>query len=821
MFKNYFKTAYRELLKDKTSSLINVTGLAIGMACCMLILIHVKDELTFNKFNSKFENIYRVNWITKDNRGISAFSSTPIPFSQLLASKIPAIEKVAKVFQRSGEMEAGQNGKETSSNEKRFQEQGVYFADHDLFDIFSIAFIEGDKTAALSKPNQVVITDEMATKYFGNANPVGKTLFYDNKALLQVSGVVKKMPDNSDIKFDFLISFESLYQVESPAFANFLKNDWTFNPCETWVLIKSGEQPQNLQRALNQHLQQNGTARNRTMNSVALQPLKDIHLHASGITGNESSSDISYIYVFAGIAFLILLIANVNFINLSIARSINKVKEVGVRKVLGADKKQLIAQFLIATLLTSLIAFLLAIILTECSLPVLNQLTGKNLTWFSWITADNVLLFSLLFFTTGILAGLYPAFFITRFKMTLALKGKSGDQNKRNTIQKTLLVTQFTVSIILIIATIVIFQQIEYLRNKPLGFQKQQMLVVPIFGTGAFSYGIKVDSAIRHHMITFSDELSSYSKIKGVTASSEMPGQGFVRGLVIPQGYYETDNTFTPWLSVDYNFIQTLKMKIVAGRDFSKSYGTDNLNAFIINESAVRAYGWRTPENAIGKTFIRGAQADGKKGNIVGVVKDFDFNSLNDPMEPLVMDVNPPRFTEFAISIAPDHVNQTIAYVKQIWEKIFPERVFEYSFLDKDIDKQYKDKENFSHMIEYFALAAILLSCSGLFSLAFFLAVKRTREIGIRKVLGADILSITLLLSRDFIKMVLLSALIASPIAWWLVHSWLQGFAYHISIEWWIFLLASCLAVLIAFITVSFQSIKAALVNPVKSLRSE
>jgi len=821
MFKNYFKIAYRELWKDKTSAAISIAGLAVGMACCMLIVIHIKDELGYNKFNTQLSSIYRINWITNNKGVVNEDSSTPIPFSKGLTQKIPGIEKVAKVFPRSGEMEAGRDEKGQAADKKRFQEQNVYFADQDLFSIFSIPFIAGDKNTALDVPNTVVITDEMAQKYFGSENPVGKSLFYDNKVLLKVNGVVKKMPDNSDLKFDFLISFETVYQAEAPAFADFMKNDWTFTPCDTWLLLKTGQQPANIQLSLNQHLQQNGTERNHKLNTVKLQPLADVHLYAAKILGNLSNSDITYIYVFAGIAFFILLIANVNFINLSVARSVNRIKEVGVRKVLGADRKQLIIQFLTATVVTSFIAFLLAGILTTVCLPVLNHLTNKQLTSASWLTINNILLFSVVFFTTGILAGLYPAFFITRFKMTSALLGKSGDYTKRNTIQKTLLVTQFTVSIILVIGTMVIFQQMQYLRNKPLGFQKQQIVVVPIFGSGAFSYGITIDSAMRHRMNTFSDRLTAYSKIKAVTAASEMPGQGFLRGLVIPQGAYETDNIFTSWLSADYNFIQTLNMKLVAGRTFSKATGTDHLNAFIINEAAVKAYGWRTPENALGKSFIRGKQANGKKGYIIGVVKDFDFNSLNNPMEPLVIDVNAPRFTQFAISIQPDNVNETIAHIKQEWDKMFPERVFEYSFLDKNIDNQYRDKENFSRMIEYFALAAILLSCSGLFSLAFFLAIKRTKEIGIRKVLGANISTIMLLLSLDFIKLVFISAVIASPIAWSLMHNWLQSFAYRIPIQWWVFVLATFIAVLIAFITISFQSIKAALVNPVKSLRSE
>jgi putative ABC transport system permease protein len=821
MLKNYFRTAYKNFLNDKTSALISVLGLAVGMCCCMLIFIHIKDELSFNKFNTRLADIYRINWLTKDNSGENTGATTPIPFSNALTQKIPGIEKLTKLYQRSGQMESGKDEPPGKSDTKRFQEQLVFFSDPDLFSIFSIPFISGDPHTALASPNSIVITDEMARKYFGTADPLGKSLWYDNKALLRINGVVKKMPANSDLKFDFLVSFETLYSVDVPAFAEFIRNDWTFTPCETWISIRPGKNPAMVERALNLHLDQNGSPRNHKLNKVALQPLKDIHLYASQVVGNSSSSDITYIYIFAGIAFLILAIANINFINLSIARSISKIKEVGIRKVLGAEKKQLIRQFLGNSLVTSFIAFLLALMLTELALPLLNQLTGKQIAWYSVFSLPNIFLFVLIFFVTGILAGLYPAVFITRFNMILALKGKSGDQNRKNRIQKVLLVTQFAMSIVLIIGAVVIFRQLQYLRDKPLGFQKQQMLVVPIFGSGAFSYGLQIDAAMRHRMIGFSDELKTYSKIRDVTASSEMPGQGFVRGLIVPQGYSDQDNMFAPWLSVDYNFLQTLNMPLVAGRNFSKQNGTDFLNAFIINESAVRAFGWKTPEDAIGKTFVRGKLTDGKKGQIIGVVKDFDFNSLSNPMEPLVMDVNPPRFTEFAISIQPDHVSETIERIKRTWDRIFPERVFEYSFLDKDIDAQYKDKENFSRMIEYFALAAIILSCSGLFSLAFFLAVKRSKEIGIRKVLGADIARIVWLLSVDFIKLVFIASFIASPVAWWMMHNWLNGFAYHVRIEWWIFVFASLLALMLSFVTICFQSVRAALVNPIDSLRSE
>ena len=813
---SFIKSAALNLVRDKTNALINITGLAVGMACCMLIGIHIKDEFSYNRFNGRMQDIYRVNWNIRNNGDTSTSATTPIPFAVNLKNKIPDIEKIARLYPRAGEMESNDN-----KDSKRFQEQGIYFADQDIFGVFTIHFLEGDLETALVSPNSIVITDEMARKYFGSENPMGKSLLYENKWPLKITGLVKKMPHNSDIQFDFLISFETVFQVEPPAWADFIKNDWTVTPCETWVRLRPEADVEKINRDLNGLLRVNGSDRNRKMNSVGLQALTSTHLFAATVDGNESKSDISFIYIFSGIAALILLIANINFINLSIAQSVGKIREVGLRKVLGADKKRIVFEFLSNTLFISLIAFLFALGITVICLPLLNQLTGKQLNWRSEFDMPNLLVFVFLFFITGILAGLYPAFFITRFNTILALKGRSGDPRNKNRIQKILLTVQFTVSILLITATGVVYLQQQYLRNKPLGFQKQQMLVVPIFGTGAFSFGHQVDSSIRRRMFLFYDELGTNPKIHGVTASSEMPGQGLVRGLIVPQGTSDQDNLFAPWLSVDYNFIQTLKMEMVAGRDFSKSRGTDHLNAFIINESAVRSFGWQRPENAIGKTFVRGKLSDGKKGQIIGVVKDFNFNALNNPMEPLVMDVNAPRFTEFAIRLSADHTQETIAFIKKTWEKLFPERVFEYSFLDKDIDALYKDKENFGRITGWFAAAAILLSCSGLFSLTLFMAVKRAREIGIRKVLGAGVLRILGLLSLDFLKIVLLASLIAVPLGYWLMYRWLQQFAYHIEMPWPLFIVAPVLALALTFLTVCFRSLRAAWVNPVYTLRSE
>ncbi len=821
MFKNYFKIAYRNLWKEKTSAFISTGGLAIGMACCMLILLYLKDELSFNLFNTNINNIYGLNWITKQTGGqITVDATTPVPLAPALTPKIPGVQAAARLYQRSGEMQAG-NSQNGHAAEARFQEQNVYFTDGALFNIFSVPFIDGSANKALATPNTVVITDEMAAKYFGTANPVGKTLLYENKQLLQVTGVVKKMPANSDIKFDFLIAFETLFSVENKDIGDFIKNDWTFTPANTYFLLKPGQQPGSIEHQLNSLLKVNGNDRNRQMNTLALEPLRKIHLYAANVANNPSTNSIIYIYIFAGIALLILFIANVNFINLSIAHSVSRAREVGMRKVLGADKKQLVIQFLGEALLVSFIAFTVAFVLAGLGLPILNQLTNKQLSWHLFFGIQNILLFAGIFFLTGACAGLYPAFFISRFKPAVSIKGKSGEKGHRNSIRKALLVAQFTISIALIVGAAIIYQQLQYVRNKPLGFQKQQMLVVPIFGSGASGIDNTVDGPIRRRMNAFSTELSRNSRIKEVTSASALPGQGIVMGLVIPQGFSNKSNIFVPWISVDYNFLQALNIPLAAGRSFSKSTGTDHLNAFILNESAVRSFNWKSPEDAIGKTIVRGEAETGKKGQVIGVIKDFNFNTLDQPMQPLIMDVNAPRFTQFAINVQADHLPATIGYIQNTWNKFFPERVFEYSFLDKDLDRLYTDKENLSRIIEYFALVAIILSCSGLFSLASFLSVQRTKEIGIRKVLGAGVINILILLSLDSLKLVAFSFIIAVPVTWYVMHKWLQDFAYRITISWWLFAGTGICMLLLALLTVGFQAIRAALMNPVKSLRTE
>jgi putative ABC transport system permease protein len=827
MFKSYLKTALRNLRRHRGATIIKLAGLSIGMSCCMLILVYINEELSFNKFNTHYEGIYRVNFIKQGDGETRIMAGTPDPAGPAIAQDLPQVDAVARLYNRSGILEARSASDTPVKNSgdggrRRFQEAGIFLADNSIFRIFSFRFREGGPAEALAAPHSVVLTGEMARKYFGDAPALGRSLLYENKQLLRVTGVVDKMPSNSDIQFDALVSFDDLYSIETKPAADFLRTNWLFNPSETFVLLHPGIAREEVDKALRQVTLKYGDERVRKSYYLALQPLAQIHLHASGVESNESTNSITYIYIFAAIALLILLIANINFINLSNAQSLSRIAEIGVRKVSGADSRQLLLQFLGEGMLLSLGAFLVAFILVKPGLRLLNEITGKDLHPAVLWRISMLAMCLLLFLLSGLLAGLYPAIFITRFRLTALLKGQTGrSAGKGKRIRQSLIVTQFTIAISLIIGAIVIQRQLQFLRNKPLGFDKEQLVVLPLFGKNPSAVSSGVDGPLRARMNAFENDLRGHPSIRAVTLSSALPGDLFVRGLVIPQGHVEQDNIFVPWASVDYDFIQTIGAPIIAGRDFLKATGTDHLQAFIINESAIRTFGWKSASESIGKEITRGDSQNGKKGHVIGVIKDFNFGRLDRPQEPLILDVNVPRFTVFAVRISPAGVPKTLEIIREAWNQYFPERVYEYSFLDQNIDGLYKAQENLSRLVGYFAVIAIFISCIGLFSLASYMAIQRTREIGIRKVLGASKASLVALLFRDFLWLVVIALAIAAPLAGWAMQNWLHDFAYRIGLSWWIFGVTGILAISISLLTVGVQGFRAAAANPARSLRSE
>lgn len=821
MFKNYLKTAYRSLLRYRSATLIKLSGLSLGMACCMLIVVYVGDELSYNHFNAHYRDIYRVNFVKHGDGETRVMAGTPNAVGPAIQKDLPPVAATTRMYQRSGILERRDGGGALKDGpRRRLQEPNIHFADNGLFDVFTVHFVQGSAAGALTEPNSIVLTREMARKYFGAEAVVGRVLVYENSTVLKVTGVVDKLPSASDVQFDALISFETLYTVEPERVVTFLRSNWLYNPAQTYVRLKSGQDLNTVEAALRQMTRQYGDERVQKSYYFSLQPLSELHLHASNVEGNPSTNSITYIYIFSAIALLILLIANINFINLSNAQALTRIAEIGIRKVAGADGPQLLLQFLGEALLMSGLAFLAAMLLVLPGLHLLNDVTGKNLHPGVIMNGKIWLVFGLLLIMTGLLGGFYPAIFILRFRLTDLLKGKPGRAaGAGGRIRGSLIVLQFVIAIALITGAIVIQRQLYYLRNKPLGFEKEQLVVLPLFGKNPSAMSSGVDGALRARMNSFENDLRANPAIRAVTLSSVLPGDPFVRGLVIPEGHVDQDNIFVPWASVDYDFVQTIGAPLVAGRDFSKATGTDHLQAFLINESAVRTFGWKNARDAIGKSIIRGDSKTGKKGFVIGVIKDFNFGRLDRPQEPLILDVNVPRLTTFAIRVRPDGVPATLDIIRRLWDQYFPERVFEYSFLDENINDLYKAQENLSKLVGYFALIAIFICSIGLFSLAAFVAKQRTREMGIRKVLGATAASITGLLFKDFFRLLIIALLIAIPLAWWLMNQWLHDFAYRIHLSWWIFAVAGVFALLIALLTVGLQGRRVARVNIVKSLR--
>lgn len=815
MFRSYFKTAWRSLFRHKGATLIKLAGLSVGMACCLLIVVYIDDELSYNTFHAHYADIYRVNFVKHGNGETRVMAGTPNSAGIVILKDLPQVAAVGRRYTRAGILEVRGSGVP-----KRFQEPNIDFADEGLLNVLTVHFVQGDAGAALKEPGSIVLTREMARKYFGREDVVGRTMIYENSMALRVTGVVEAWPANSDLRSDAMISFETLYGVETKPVADFLRTNWLYNPAETYVLLKPGVTSAAIAPAFAALTRKYGDERVQKYWTLALQPLPEVHLYASNVEGNPSTNSITYIYIFSAIGLLILLIAIVNFINLSNAQSLTRIAEIGIRKVSGAGRRQLLVQFLGEGLLLSLLAFVVALALTVPGLRLLDAVTGKELGIAVLGRSGLLLTFVALLAGTGLLAGIYPAVFITRMRLVGLLKGKTGIEGS-NRVRQSLIVTQFAIAIALMIGAIVIQRQLSYLRNKPLGFDKEQLLVLPLFGKNPSPVHSGVDGPLRAQMNAFENDLRGLPVVRGVTVSSVLPGDFFVSGLVIPEGHVEQDNIFIPWASVDYDFVSTMGLALVAGRDFSKATGTDHLQAFIINESALRTFGWTSAREAIGKTMIRGDAATGKKGHVIGVVKDFNFGRLDRPQQPMIMDVNVPRFTEFAVRVSPVGVPATIAAIRQLWDRYFPERVFEYSFLDENIDALYNAQENLGLLVRYFALIAIFISCTGLFGLASYMAMQRTREIGIRKVLGATVGGLIVLLYRDFLRLVVIALVVSAPVAWWAMNRWLHDFANRISLSWWIFAASGVVAVGVSLVTVGIQGWRAARVNPVKSLRSE
>lgn len=794
MIKNYFKIALRNLWKHKVFSFINVTGLSIGITACFFIFMYVGFELSYDNMHSKADRIYRLVTDIKTptetiNTGVTAW-----PFAPNIKADFPEVESFVRISGGSFLVRRGN---------VKFQEERSAFADSSFFKVFDFKLIKGDPKTALSEIATIVFSESAAKKYFGNTDPVGQTVLLTGDAIpAKVTGVMKDIPENSQIKADMLISMVSLTQK----FNKGLDNQWGNFGASSYLLLKPGTNPKRLEAQLPAFLERRNGAEEKKQQmfyKLLLEPLKSVYLRSTR-SGQESGS-ITNVYVFAIVAIFILLIACVNFVNLTTARSVERAKEVGIRKVVGAERSQLARQFIDESVILCLIAFLLTIVLSVLFLPLFNQLAGKTI---SAGIFSNWYYITLLFITSvgiGLIAGLYPALVLSAFKPVSVLKGRFSSGNKGNALRKTLVIAQFTISIALIIGTIVVYTQMSFMQNRDLGFAKDQMLILDTNGDPA-------GNALK-------EAIATIPGVKSTANSSSVPGGGN------PGAYSEIENkkgdlqiANLDLYFVDWDYVNQFKIKMVAGRAFSREFGTDTAQAMLLNEAAVKLFGYSSPQQAIGRRFKQW----GREGKIVGVMKDFHFRSLQEVIKPLSMRIELKNLGLISVKMSSQNTPATLAAIENKWKTFIPKRPFNYYFLDEFFDRQYRAEQRFGKLFLNFAVLAIFISCLGLLGLASYSTLQRTREIGIRKVLGATVPGIVNLLSKDFLVLVAISFLVASPIAGLFMHYyWLKGFAYRIDISWWIFAIAGILALVIALGTISFQAIRAATSNPVKSLRSE
>lgn len=784
MFINYLKIAFRNIIKHNIHSFINISGLALGMACSILIFLWIQNELSFDKFHEYINDICQVP--TRQQYGSEIFigSGAPPALGPALKNDYPEIINSARI--RNGKYELL-----VQYGEKRFMEK-IQMADMSLFDMFTFPFVKGSHKCASSDPHVVVITEKMVGKYFGDADPIGKILTLDNKYDFKVIGILQNIPQNSTVQFDFLIPLEFITELRGEFITQ-----WSDCSYKTFVQLHKNASWEEINQKITGRIKRENENSNE---EPFLFPFSHVHLYSLSGHGGR----IVEVRIFMLVAFLILFIACINFMNLATAISAKRAKEVGLRKVLGAERRQLIKQFFGESILLSFIALIIALFLVELFLPALRTMTGKPLTidYFSDLSILPVIIGIACF--TGILSGSYPALFLSTFQPANVLQGSIKTSSKGPALRRILVVTQFAISIILIIGTIVIFNQLHYMRNKDLGFEKDQLIYFPVNGN------------LEQNFSLLKNELLKNTGILNIAMSSHIPTGIYSNGSGWNwEGKRDDVDPMVTELVVDSDFLETFQMEMSQGRFFSQEFSSNSLNV-VINERFADIMEMESP---VGKKLMLGSHSL----NIIGVIKNFHFKPLHISIEPIIISNNPrwERFKYMFININPQYIPQTITLLEKACQKFNPDFPFDFHFLDDDYDQLYRAQQQMDQIVRYFSFLAIFISAIGLFGLASFTAEQRTKEIGVRKILGASVSGIIILLIKEFTKWVLLAILIAWPVGWYTMGQWLQNFAYRIGLTIWPFLLAGLVALVIALLTVSLQAVRAAMANPVEALRYE
>ena len=802
MFFNYFKTAFRNLLRSKGFSFINISGLAIGMSVGILILLYIYTELTYDRCHKKSDNIYRIAAKLQAADRELEIPSQAAPLAPALIELYPEVINAARLREC--------DDKIISYKENLFEETNIFYADPGVMDIFTITVVKGDPETFLTVPFSLVITEEMAVKYFGFDDPIGKILRWNDEYDYNITGVVKKLPYNSHLKFNMLASLSTLNSI-GEAYEQL--DQWLGFNFLTYIELQEGVPTEGLGEKYTNLVISHTEEMLKQMNvqfDLYLQPLRSIHLHSHLMGEIEASGNPAMLRLYTTVAIFIILIACINFMNLTTARSSRRAKEVGMRKVLGAYKKQLIGQYLGESLLLSLISIFFAVILVVLLLPSFNNLIGKELSFQpfrDWPVSLGLILLTLII---GLVAGMYPAFFLTSFRPINSLKEYSSSRGRGHKWFRDILVSlQYVISIVLVICTWIIYNQLNFVKNYNLGFNKERVAVIPLLGQAEQQYEL------------LKSQVLQMPGVESAAVSSMVPGIGMNETRFTFEGSQEEENRVLSLLEIDEDYLETMNIPVISGRNFSRDYPSDKKGSFLINETLCKELGWKDP---IGKRIFMTEIDNGElvevPYSVVGVVRDFHFESLHTPIRAQVIRmIN--EIGYLSVKLKPETIVETLEKIEDKWTEIEPTRPFSYSFLDDSFDRHYRTELRLGQIFIAFTIIAILIACLGLFGLTSFSVEQKTKEIGIRKVLGATVNSIIVLLSKEFIKWVILANIIAWPIAYYAMSTWLRHFAYRVSVDAWIFFISGLLALFIALITINLQAIKAAYSNPVDAIKYE
>ena len=800
MIKNFLLVAYRNLVKNKAMTILNVSGLAIGVTVCLVIAIWLRQELSFDNFHPNGKAIFRVSNTFKSES--ESFSQAPsgAAWGAHLTTELSSVKATCRVFR---------DGFKVKTNNDLYIENSAAYVDSNFFNFFGFTLLKGNDAQVFQSPDNVVLTEKLAIKYFGSVDEaMGKTLEIDGKFLKTVSGISENTPVNSQIQYDILLPYAPLRKL--------MMENYKFDPNEMWVggwphvyaALRDPLQWRDVEKQINSVAAKKSEKEwkeNKMSYRYFLQPIEDIHLKSKLRYDSDNNGSQARVNVFSIVGIIVLLLACINYINLTTAGAIKRARETSVRKVVGATKFQLIRQFFLETFLTCAISVIIGIVLLKLLLPVFSTWIGQPYEF--PLSLTNILLTAFFVLVISVIAGIYPAAVLSSFNPSTTLKGNFATGSRGNFIRKSLVVFQFTITIALVASIVIISRQMNFVRNKSLGFEGNAVIAVRFFG----------EQSVNDQYVALRNQLLQSPYIINVSKHSQNVVGGLGNGWTTTENLKgEEMSTSLYNIAVDTTFMDTYNMKLAAGRFFSRSFPTDTTKSVLVNEAAVRTFGWQKAENAIGKRFGKGDDVK----YVIGVLKDFNFESLHKPVEALLINYAQGG-NQLSLKIDAKHADEAISHLKKIWKTSVPDIPLEFAFVDESVEKQYGDENKMQGIFYAFAGLSLVIACLGLFGLSIFVVERKVKEIGIRKVLGATVPSIVGLLSKDFMKLVVIAAVIASPVAWYFMHEWLQDFAYRVDIGWWVFVVAGSVALLIALITVSFRAIKAAMANPVRSLRTE